>query len=89
MPINTNFFVWLCWVFTAACELSLVVVSGAYSLVARRRPVEAASRRGGVSWHRAQALGPVGPVFTLSRLSCPEAMSNLPGSGSNLCPWTW
>ena len=43
MPINTNFCVWLCWVFTAACELSLVVASGAYSLVARRRPAEAAS----------------------------------------------
>ena len=52
MPINTNFFVWLCWVFTAACELSLVVVSGAYSLVARRRPVEVASRRGGVPSRR-------------------------------------
>ena len=29
----TYFIFWLCWVFIAACELSLVVASGGYSLV--------------------------------------------------------
>ena len=27
-------FIWLCWVFTAECRLSLAAVSGGYSLVA-------------------------------------------------------
>ena len=29
----SSFFFWLCWVFLAACGLSLVVVSGGYSLL--------------------------------------------------------
>ena len=32
-PIHSFIYFWLCWVFIAACSLSLVVVSGGYSLV--------------------------------------------------------
>ena len=32
-----NLFIWLCWVFVAVRQLSLVGVSGGYSLVAMHR----------------------------------------------------
>ena len=31
-----SIYFWLCWIFVAACGLSLVVASGGYSLVAVR-----------------------------------------------------
>ena len=36
-------FIWLCWVFTAECSLSLAAVSGGYSLVAVSRLLIAAA----------------------------------------------
>ena len=70
-------YLWLCWVFTALCRLSLVVmcrllISGA-SLVAEHR-----------FWvHRLQQLQHTGSVVAASRLSHPEACGVFLDQGSN------
>ena len=56
------FIYWLCWVFTAACRLSLVAVSWDYSLEVR------ASHHGGFSCCRKQALSAQPSVAAACRL---------------------
>ena len=76
-----NIYFWLCWVFVAARRLSLVAVSGGYSLLW-------ASYCGGSSCCRAQALG-VRAVVVAPGLSCSAACGIFPDQGSNPCPLHW
>ena len=81
------FHFWLCWVFAAACGLSLVAVSGGYSSLGSQ-----ASHCGGFFCYRAQALGSWAQQLwfmgfrmraqywaTWAQLLC--GMWNLPGPG--------
>ena len=56
----------VCWDFAAACKLSQVEVSGGYSFCSMR-----ASPCGGFSCFGAWALGCMGSVVQVHRLSCP------------------
>ena len=83
---------WLCWVFVAACGLSLVAVSRGYSLLAAR----GLSYCSGFSCYRAQALECVGFCSCSSqalecglsscgaRASLPQGMWDLPGLGMEM-----
>ena len=75
---------WLCWVFVAACGLSLVVASGGYSLVAVRGPLTVV-----VFCCGAQGLGTWALVAAVHGLRCPAARGILLDQGSNSCPLRW
>ena len=79
--LRTNFlkdlllYFWLHWAFVAAHGLSLVVVSGGYSLSQGMDLVVRSSR---VLERRLSSCGPCG-------LSCPAAYRIFPEQGSNSC----
>ena len=75
-------FIWLCWVFTAECRLSLAAVSGGYSLVAVCGLLIAAASL--VAEHRLQGIE--ASVVVVPGLSCPEACGIFLDQGSNWCP---
>ena len=75
---------WLCWVFVAACRLSLVAASGRYS----------SSRCAGLSLLRPLLLRSTGSrragaVVVVHRSSCSAACGVFPDQGSNPCPLHW
>ena len=69
---------WLCWVFIAAWELSLVAARGATS-----------SCRTQASYRGAQALGCAASVVVVPGLACFVACGIFLDQGSNLCPMHW
>ena len=76
---NFLIYFWLCWVFVAARRLSLIVVSGGYSLVGGAH----GSHCGRFSCG-SQALRRPGLVVAAHGLSRPAACGIFPGQGSNL-----
>ena len=82
---------WLRWVFTAACELSLVVAAGMLS-----REVPCSSLwwlsllwSTGARARRRQYLQLRGSVVVAHGLSCPIARGIFSDKGSNLCLLRW
>ena len=76
--LNSFICFWLCWVFIAAWELSLVVARGATS-----------SCRTQASYRGAQALGCAASVVVVPGLACFVACGIFLDQGSNLCPMHW
>ena len=76
-------FIWLLWVFPAACGLSLVVECGLLFFAVLRLLIVVASCR------RAWALGEQASVAVVHRLSCPMAYRTLQEQGSNPYPMHW
>ena len=75
---------WLCWVFVAACGLSLVAASGGHS----------SSRCAGLSLSRPLLLRSTGSrragsVIVAHGPSCSAACGIFPDQGSNPCPLHW
>ena len=75
---------WLCWVFVAACRLSLVAASGGHS----------SSRCAGLSLSRPLLLRSTGSrhagsVVVAHGRSCSVACGIFPDQGSNPCPLHW
>ena len=91
------FYFSLCWVFVAACGLSLVAASGGYSslqcagfslrwlLLLQSMD----SRHAGFSSCGTQALEGMGSVVVARGLSCFAACEIFPDQGSNTCPLPW
>ena len=87
---------WLCWIFVAARGLSLVALSGVFSLavvlglliavasLTEHRLEGAQARQLPLSGSRVQAS-----VVLAHGLSCPEACGILPEQGCNPCPLHW
>ena len=99
--ISINMFViyfWLCWVFVAACGLSLVAASDKWELVSSCG-AQASHCRGfscRVYALSAQALvaadrglWSVGLVVVAHGLCCPAACGTVPDQGLNLFPLPW
>ena len=92
LKIYLLIYFWLCWVFTAACRLSLVAGSGGYSslqctgfsLWGLLLLWNMGSRHLGFS-----NFGLWAQQLTASGLSCPMACGIFPEQGSNPCPLHW
>ena len=76
--LNSFICFWLCWVFIAAWELSLVAARGATS-----------SCRTQASCRGAQALGCAASVVVVPGLACFVACGIFLDQGLNLCPLHW
>ena len=79
------FLFWLCWVFVAACRLSLAATSGDYSLVVVHRLLTAVACL--VAEHRLLGVGASAAVA--HQLSCSMSCGIFLDRGSNLCPLHW
>ena len=73
--------IFLCWVFVAMLELSLVAASSSYPLLQCT-----GSSSAGFSCCGAQVLGVQASLVVAHRLSCSMVCAIYPNQGSNLCP---
>ena len=81
---NSLFYFWLCWVFVAACRVSLLAVNGGYSLLQ--------SKIFSLWWLlllRSTGSRYQGSVVVAYGLNCFEACGVFLDQGSNSCPLRW